>query len=94
MPDRPKLTATDVFGNSDNAAEPQRKKREPQTGPVVVASYRISIEVRDRFKALADAERVSPADLAELALLHLMDDIEAGRFAIPKGEAQYTIEYE
>ena len=58
------------------------------------ASYRISPEVRDALRDLAQRERVSPAELAEIAIARFLADVEAGRFEIRKDPDGYTVRRE
>ncbi len=78
-----------IRGASVSKAEP-KPKAEPKT---VTASYRIRPVVRDAIKTVADRERVKIGALVELAMLRLIDDLDAGTFELPKAAEQYTLEY-
>lgn len=55
-------------------AKPAKSEKRP------LATFRLAQDVRAALYELAEAEAVSPAELAELAISRLLADIEAGRF--------------
>lgn len=57
---------------------PATKAAKPEKRPL--ATFRLAADVRAALYELAQAEDVSPAELAELAISRLLADIEAGRF--------------
>jgi uncharacterized protein YdbL (DUF1318 family) len=83
MPKRARIS-DDIFARVD-AAKPVKTAAKPST------TYRIDPAVRDALRELAKRERVSPADLAEVALRRFLDDVEAGRYVIAKDPDTYKV---
>ena len=83
MPRRPKVS-DELFSRVEEP-KPTRKAAKPTT------SYRISPGVRDALRDLAERERVSPAELAEIALQRFLADVEAGRYVIAKEPDSYKV---
>ncbi len=65
-------------GDQPSAAQPGAKAKKPEKRPLT--TFRLAADVRAALYELAEAEAVSPAELAELAISRLLADIEAGRF--------------
>jgi len=83
MPRRPKID-DELFARVD-AAKPAKTAAKPST------TYRIDPAVRDALRELAQRERVSPAELAEIALLRFLADVAAGRYVIVKDPDAYKV---
>jgi len=82
MPRRPKVS-DELFSRVDAKSKSTASK--PAT------SYRIDPTIRDALRELAKRERVSPAELAEIALQRFLDEVEAGRYVIAKEPDTYKV---